>query len=258
MHKTTSDPNLSIIIYNVQSRKLVNQSGHLKSEFNKHFNRMKIKSFYKTQYGNIVVELTCPEDVEKVLQDWKPHFFTVNNSNSNNKTYVRQMTNSRQPKSVIIKHVLKDISEQHIENAFKEGNFTEVKVKRFIKNGQLLNTVKVTLSSTTDYQRALSTGIYIDHMHFSAEPMKYEKMPMQCFRCKRFGHPVKWCHRSMTTCNYCTEDHQENTCQVKEKPSEHRCRNCGGNHVSTSKMCNVFIEKLASIVLVLTIHNDYG
>ena len=73
------DPQMSVIIKNVISSKYRNSS-HCKSQFNKHFHCMRIKSIFSTQAGNIIVELYEKEDIQRVLHEWKPYFFGLNNN----------------------------------------------------------------------------------------------------------------------------------------------------------------------------------
>ena len=76
---------LTVIVENVISRDLVKHPANIKSEFNRHFKDMEIKSCFTTRGGAVLIELTTVEDVKTVEKNWKGHFFTDTSDHGNNK-----------------------------------------------------------------------------------------------------------------------------------------------------------------------------
>jgi hypothetical protein len=234
------DPKLSIIIKQVSNKKIITNDTSLKSEFNKLFNRMKIKYCKKTRYGNIILQLNSEEDIEQVLTNWEPNFFKDPSAKVG--TQVFRMTDKQVRKHVgIIRHVPPEIETESISEAFTEAKLKDTRVTRL---GRMSHSVKVVFKSHEDLNRAIKDGLGLDHLWLAISEFKFYKKPMQCHSCKRFGHPVKWC-RSKPTCGFCaSENHTDKDCDVKADVSRHICRNCRGNHSSLSTQCPQFQEKL--------------
>ena len=244
------DPDLSLIIKNVASPKYRNSS-YSKSQFNKHFKLMRIKSIFSTQAGNIIVELFSREDVEKVLREWKPNFFcsegvpsTPLNIKGTTAIYMPKSTNLTE---AIIKKVQKKWTEEEIKVELESAHnsFVSPVNKRFIKrNGDILNTIKVDFKNHDDLIKALEMGVFIHGEHFNVEAFKKQPKAHQCFKCKNFGHPAKWCSRRIR-CQYCAEEgHAGTDCIIRWELNEYRCSNCNGQHCSTYSKCPVYVKHL--------------
>lgn len=246
------DPTRSIIIKNVQSSKFRNSS-NCKSQFNKHFERMRIKSIFSTQAGNIIVELFEKEDVKRVLKEWKPYFFCpAENSNSvssdvNKATKVLLMESTGRPTEIIIKKVQKNLTELEITHEMKSVHnlYTDALVKRFVKrDGTVLNTIKVTFTTHDDYLKAIQLGVFIHGEHFNVEAFKQSLRAHQCYKCKNFGHPAKWCTRKVR-CEYCShEGHTGRECIIQGEVHQYHCSNCDGQHSATYHQCPTYIKHL--------------
>ncbi len=179
-----------------------------------------------------------------VLQEWKPEYFK--DSNATMGTEVFRMNQQHLTKSVgIIKNVPVEFTETSIVEGFKNAGYDGAHVKRLSsKNGNPSASIKVTFASPSDLKRAISNGFGFQHLWLQVSEYKISKRPMQCYGCKRFGHPVKWC-RSKAICGYCSsEDHINNDCQHRADTSKHCCRNCNGNHHAQSTSCPLYIERM--------------
>jgi hypothetical protein len=242
------DPSMSVIIRNVSCRKITSHDSYLKSEFNKHFNRMKIKHCKKTRYGNIILELTSKEDIKTVLEKWDPLWFTANDEAKG--TEVLRMNDSRKNNPIshgVIKHVIQELSNEDIEKELQREGLHNIQAKRFIKEGRLLNSVKLTFTSNQDFERALSHGINIGRLHFAVNRYRYIQKPMQCHNCNKFGHPSRWC-KSTQKCEYCSsKNHDGNSCEHKDTAARYACSNCHGNHTAMSTTCPTYQQILALI-----------
>ena len=241
------DPKLSVIIKNVCSAKFRNSS-NCKSQFNKHFERMRIKAIFATQAGNIIVELYDNQDVKKVLQDWKPNFFNVE-SGIKSDTMAELMADSGKRLEIIIKKVNKNWSEEDIKAELESSNnvFTNPTVKRFIKrSGETLNTIKIDLKNHDEYLKATRQGVFLHQEHFNVEPYIPQARAHQCYKCKNFGHPAKWCTRTLR-CQYCAEQgHSGKDCFLQGEVHQYRCTNCNGNHSATYSKCPVYLKNIRS------------
>ena len=242
-------PELSLIIKNVQSQKFRNSS-FCKSQFNKHFNCMRIKSIFSTQAGNIIVELYEKEDVEKVLREWKPHFFCLgDNMSSRHPTHIGLTSQSPRNIEVIIKHVNKHWTETDIKTELERPTsrncYTNTTVKRFVKrNGDVLNTLKVTFTNNEDFANAVRVGVFLYGEHFKVEPFVQQPKAHQCYKCQNFGHPAKWCSRKLR-CQYCSEEgHSGKDCILHGEVHEYKCANCNGQHSATYSQCPAYIKNL--------------
>lgn len=61
----------------------------------------------------------------------------------------------------------------------------------------------------------------------------YVELVMQCYNCYKYGHTKSKC-RSNTRCVICADLAHGNCQEVT------RCRNCGGNHRSSSRVCPIY------------------
>lgn len=247
---TLVNPDLSVIIKNALSPKF-RISRNCKTQFNKHFAYMRIKSIFSTQAGNIIVELFELEDVNKVIKEWRSHFFCTENDKSSPSidpgTEIILMSKSARNVEVIMKHINKNWSEVDIKAELESShnNFTNPVIKRFIKRDEtILNTVKIDFTCHKDYTKAISAGVFLHGEHFMVEPFIKQPKAHQCYKCKRFGHPAKWCSRKIR-CEYCSEEgHAGKDCILRGEIHEYICSNCNGQHSSKYSLCPEFIKHI--------------
>ena len=72
-------------------------------------------------------------------------------------------------------------------------------------------------------------------------PKKQKREPIQCMKCRLWGHFATECQAEANTCGTCGEAHRTNHCTNKEK---RHCVSCGGNtHASWDRNCPEFIRR---------------
>jgi len=72
-------------------------------------------------------------------------------------------------------------------------------------------------------------------------PTKQKHEPMQCMKCRRWGHLAAECPSEKDTCGNCGEEHRTDTCKNRNKPF---CVACKENtHASWSRDCPEFIRR---------------
>ena len=243
--KTTThlDPKMSVIIKHVSNKKVAADDTCLKSEFNKLFNRMKIKYCKKTRYGNIILQLTSENDIAQVLSNWKPEYLKGSDAKIGTQVYRMSDQHLFQNATGIVRYVPVEIETASITRALDEAGFTKSHVVRLSKS----SSIKVVFNSQEDLARAIKEGFGIEHLWLNVEEFTFSKKPMQCHGCKRFGHPVKWC-RSKKVCGFCSENHSDKDCTIKTDSSKHHCSNCEGNHSALSTSCPQHKLKLSLIL----------
>ena len=240
---THLDPKMSVIIKHVSNKKVAADDTCLKSEFNKLFNRMKIKYCKKTRYGNIILQLTSENDIAQVLSNWKPEYLKGSDAKIGTQVYRMSDQHLFQNATGIVRHVPVEIETASIIKALDEAGYTKSHVVRLSKS----SSIKVVFNSHEDLTKAINEGFGVEHLWLNVEEFTFSKKPMQCHGCKRFGHPVKWC-RSKKVCGFCSEDHLDKDCPIKHDSSKHHCRNCEGNHSALSTSCPQYKLKLSLIL----------
>ena len=206
---------------------------------------MKVQRCKRTSYGNIILELTNTDDVNTVVKEWKPHFFG-NPDHPNEKTSASKMSSKpHKPRDGII-YVETTITEYDLVKTLEESGFRGASCSRFKKGNTLLTTVKVTFKSADDLEIALKDGIF--HGYRFLPVVEYRRRPMQCYKCNKFGHPMKWC-RSSRSCGSCASEDKshgpDTACPVKNTPNKHTCSNCKGNHGARATICPTYKERLS-------------
>ena len=250
-HETTAaartnnlvDPALSVIIKQVTNKKIIQSDTNLKSEFNKLFNRMKIAYCKKTRYGNIILQLTTPEDVARVIEEWKPEYLKEKDSEVGTSAY--KMKDQHLSKSIgIIHHVPTDVTDADLQASISDSNLNILQVRRMYRSGSPTNSCKAIFTTQNDLTKAIKEGFAHNHLWLNVSEFRFVKKPMQCHGCKKFDHPVKWC-RSAPVCGFCaSKEHIDANCPHKGDSSRYQCRNCQGAHAAKSPECPVYKEKL--------------
>ena len=76
-------------------------------------------------------------------------------------------------------------------------------------------------------------------------PTKQKQEPIQCMKCRRWGHFADKCLESEDTCGTCGEKHHTNACTNSSKT---HCVSCNANsHTSWDRLCPEFIRRCAAI-----------
>ncbi|KAH9959861.1 hypothetical protein BC827DRAFT_1212140 [Russula dissimulans] len=95
----------------------------------------------------------------------------------------------------------------------------------------------LTFHSTGHANNAIKNGLII--CGAKVRPKKQKQEPLQCMKCRRWGHLAMECLANADTCGKCGEDHRTATCANRNKT---HCVNCNNNtHTSWSRDCPEFL-----------------
>ena len=98
-----------------------------------------------------------------------------------------------------------------------------------------------TLTSAEDANRIIRDGINICGHRIRPEKLKQE--PIQCMKCRGWGHMANNCQAATDTCGTCGKGHRTNICGSKEMLY---CVSCKANtHPSWDRNCPEFVRRRA-------------
>lgn len=100
-------------------------------------------------------------------------------------------------------------------------------------------TIKVICKDKKNRDTLIRTGLRISFCIFRSEPAKPNDIPVQCKRCSKFGHILKYCKTDNEVCARCSGQHATTECQSNTT----KCSNCHSDHQATSKECPTYIEQ---------------
>ena len=93
-----------------------------------------------------------------------------------------------------------------------------------------------TLRDITLTNECIRDSIKVCGLHIRSSRLKHE--PMQCMKCRCWGHFVHTCMADTDTCRTCGEEHRTNECINKDKTF---CISCKSNsHASWDRECPEF------------------
>ncbi|CAL9698214.1 unnamed protein product [Knipowitschia caucasica] len=141
-----------------------------------------------------------------------------------------QMVEKKEVIQGVIYGVYAEVLECEIKESIKGGTVCEVKRFKAREGGNPNAPVLITFSGNV-----LPERVFIGCLSFPVR--SYQRPPMRCFKCQRFGHLAASC-RGNRRCTKCGGEHNIASCSV---PSP-KCCNCGGCHMASSKDCAVFAK----------------
>lgn len=101
----------------------------------------------------------------------------------------------------------------------------------------------LTLTSVDTANKLIRDGIGICNSF--SRPTKQKQEPIQCMKCRRWGHFADKCLESADTCGTCGEKHRTSTCKSSNKLY---CVSCADpSHASWDRSCPEFIRRCESI-----------
>lgn len=86
---------------------------------------------------------------------------------------------------------------------------------------------------------------YITHLSVSWERRHQTSGIIQCKRCQQWGHAATFCART-PKCLRCAESHLTSACGSNS--DQHKCANCGGDHLANNQSCAVYKYKINKII----------
>ena len=169
--------------------------------------------------GSYIIEVKHPKYAENLLKTKEIYGVPVR------VTLHRSLNTS---KGLIFANHISNDSEQDIKEHSTNQGVIHVK--------QIISRVKGPTNAyiLTFNTPKLPTSVKVAYMHCKVKT--YIPSPTRCFKCQKFGHSTNDCFQKESVCGKCTEimdeEHSYQTCQNTLK-----CRNCGGNHESSSRNC---------------------
>lgn len=104
--------------------------------------------------------------------------------------------------------------------------------------GQTHAYIVLTVTSVDVANKLIRDRLGICSSH--SRPTKQKKEPIQCMKCRRWGHFADKCPKSVDTCGTCGDKHRTNECKVTSKLF---CVSCAdSSHASWDRACPEFIR----------------
>jgi len=129
----------------------------------------------------------------------------------------------------VMYNVPMDVTEQEILTSLKGGNV--VAVKRMGNNESGRGTIPILLSFKDN---VLPKRVMLGFMSYPVK--EYERPPLRCFKCQRYGHVAAVCN-GKRRCRRCSEEHDGKECTGPVK-----CCNCGGEHPASFRGCHNYVK----------------
>lgn len=142
---------------------------------------------------------------------------------------------------VILKGVHQSTDTNEIQHALVEEGHTPVQINciRSRRTGKELPIFSIHMKKSENNKSIYKINRLLNMVVTIEPPQKFENDIPQCERCQRYGHTKKYCHLG-PRCVKCPGFHQTSECQRKEKNSDVKCVNCGGDHPANYKGCTVY------------------
>jgi len=174
------------------------------------------------------------------MQNWKSDIFGNNTSIDKYEPGANIISNTKfQYTSALIKHIPPNFPENIVLNNIKNNYNSVINIKRFIKNGNILNTIKIDFSNNDECLDFINNGFIIGNQFFPCEKFVLLKTPIRCYNCSQFGHIDKTCPNNFSKCSKCSGEHKKSECTSEII----KCPNCNGNHEASNQNCPIFLEQ---------------
>ena len=160
-----------------------------------------------TARGNIHLEFLSSEEIDEVLNIWRPNIFGT-------KTTIRKAGGRSDRRSAAIEGVPTELEKKKKIRSELETALPGVKAKRFIKaDGTVLQTVKLTFQCDTQFVKAIDERVFLECQYFQTTEFVQKGIRIiRCYNCQKFGHLSDFCH-SKTTCKPCSEEYTMKSAQ---------------------------------------------
>ena len=214
--------------------KSFNSSTKIKQELSKFskFKEIDVKHCYQLVRGGIAIHVQDEKSEQTLLGEWPSGAFGAQNKLKSHRPSFHNK------KSIVVKQV--DPNTNHLDiaaNLKEKHDDQEIHIRRFYKNRSPLPVIKVT-AKTELINCWLQEGIEIFDQSKPCEPYRYRYIPTRCYKCQRFGHTSKICHR-LPRCAKCGKDHPTLECEE----TNFHCVNCKENHPSYDPKCQAFLNR---------------
>lgn len=120
-------------------------------------------------------------------------------------------------------------TEQIIKNV-KGAKVREIRRLQTTREGQKCDSLSVLITFDED---RIPDKVFIGYMSYDVR--LYVPPPLRCFKCQRYGHVAAVC-KGKQRCGRCAGEHEYGKC---ENGAKLKCCNCGGEHTSAYRGCEV-------------------
>lgn len=134
---------------------------------------------------------------------------------------------------------LREVEEANdlIPNSIKKARWIKPIARR--RDGQTHAYAILTLKSPSAANHLIRNGIKVCGVKLS--PSKLKQEPLQCLRCRGWGHIAMQCQSDIEVCGACSENHSTRDCS---NPHKRICATCKDNtHASWDRNCPAFIQR---------------
>lgn len=136
------------------------------------------------------------------------------------------------------------VSADQIKENVKGVKVREARRLKTTREGQKCDSLSVML--TFDEER-FPDKVYIGYMSYDVR--LYVPPPLRCYKCQKYGHVAAVC-KGKQRCGRCAGEHEYGKC---ERGAKLKCCNCGGEHSSAYRGCEVS-KKAAEVQRMKTSH----
>jgi hypothetical protein len=135
---------------------------------------------------------------------------------------------------LVVKKLSYEIASANYAELRSEYNIKAIEEMKSKKSDNQLNMVKCYFDNETDKKLVLRNKcLYIDLIRYYVDD--FSRPPMQCHRCKHFGHMEKDCKNKLA-CQKCSEEHKVEDCFAEMA----KCYNCGKEHSCYYRGCEAY------------------
>ena len=129
----------------------------------------------------------------------------------------------------VVYNVSLEVSEQELLSCLKGANVIAAKRMGNGENGRGTTPILLTFKDGMVPKRVM-----LGYMSYPVR--EYERPPLRCFKCQRYGHVAAVC-RGKQRCRRCSKDHDGKECNEPVK-----CCNCGGDHPASFRGCQNYVK----------------
>ena len=134
---------------------------------------------------------------------------------------------------IVIKGLTYEMADNNMEELEEQGITEIIEIKnKDHQNNSPMKIVKAEVKDKDTRDDLLFYGVKLGYMMYKTEANRAP--PMQCFKCKEFGHIAADCNNN-ERCEKCSRDKHQGECE-----SEITCINCKQSHNAYNRRCSVY------------------
>jgi hypothetical protein len=205
---------------------------------------IKAEAIYKTRRGALLLTLNSKEaarwmrqtDIEMTFTEAFAEGSQIRDRNYN--LVVPRVPTTFNPKD---DKQLRELEEENGLGMHEALKAKWIKPLERRRPGQTHAYALLTISSVDSANRLIRDGLNIGKTR--VRPTKQKQEPVQCMKCRRWGHFANECQAEKDTCGTCGEAHRTSACTNTGKTSCVACK--VDSHASWSRMCPEFNRRCA-------------